>query len=824
MATIRTSIALYDGVTSPLASMNRAMNIVLNSFEAMQSASSHAIDTAAIQNAREELARAETAFDAIENEIRDANQQQSRFNNSVRQGGLDAGRLVSKFKTLAATIAGFAGIKKLIDISDEFASSNARLNILLDASDSMAGVKKELAASEITTNANVDASVSGSEAVNELKAGISNIRGSTDIVVNAVVNGADGINNLAGSIEQIPKSTNASVNAAVTGNAAVDALNMSLGQINKLTNAEVIVNISDNGSLEELQNKIMASAQRSRAAYFDVAGAVSKFGINAKDAFGSIDEVIKFTELVNKQFVIGGAGAQEQSAAMLQLTQAMASGVLRGEELNSVFEQAPLIIQNIADYLDKPIGSIRAMAADGLITADIVKNAMFAASDSINEQFESMPMTWAQIWVVMKNKALSIFSPILSKLNEIANSDRFMETADGILNALAAVAKATTILIGVLSAVGAFFVDNWSMISPFIYGIVGAITALTIATTIYNGVQGISNSLKAISAARDAIKGGATLAEAAATEMATGAQVGFNAALLACPLTWIILLIIVVVAAIYGIVHAINKAKGTTYSATGLIMGAFATLGAFIGNTVIMVYNIFADAANFIANVFNDPVAAVKMLFLNMSETILGYIQKMMQGIETMINKIPGVEIDITSKTDNILGWLNEKQTKVKAESGWKEYVSKIDYFDYTSAAKKGYDIGVSVKDKVTGIFDASALDKLGAMDYSSALNDLAGNTSTMNNALDDACGNTGNTAENTAAMRNALDSSKEELRLLREIAEREAINKFTTAEIKITMNNNNAISGNDDIDGFINELEIRTEEAITRLAEGDHI
>lgn len=144
----------------------------------------------------------------------------------------------------------------------------------------------------------------------------------------------------------------------------------------------------------ELQDMIMESANRSRASYQTTADAVAKMGIMAGDAFSSNEELIAFSELINKQFTIAGTSAAGIDAAMLQLTQAMSSGVLRGEELNSVFEQAPTIIQTIADYLGVPIGKIREMAAEGQITSTIVKNAMLASADEINAKFASMPMTF----------------------------------------------------------------------------------------------------------------------------------------------------------------------------------------------------------------------------------------------------------------------------------------------------------------------------------------------------------------------------------------------------------------------------------------------
>lgn len=300
------------------------MNIVLNSFEAMQRASGNSVDTSAIREAREELARAGAAFDSIEENIRNAGNQQDRFNRRIRDGTTAADGLWSKLKGIAATVGGLAAVKKILGVSDQLTSTNARLN-------------------------------------------------------------------------------------------------------------NAMINFDDGGSLTDLEKKVMASAQRSRTSYMDAASSIAKLGLNARDAFGSMDEVIAFQELINKQFIIGGASVQEQQAAMIQLTQAMASGVLRGEELNSVFEQAPGIIQSIADYLDVSIGEIRAMAAEGQLTADVVKNAMFAAADDIETKFSNMPKTWGQIWIGMKNKALSIFNPILNKVNQVANSEKFTQVTNGVI-------------------------------------------------------------------------------------------------------------------------------------------------------------------------------------------------------------------------------------------------------------------------------------------------------------------------------------------------------------------------------------------------------
>ena len=715
MATIRTAIALYDGVTSPLKSMHKAMNIVLNSFEAMQRASGNSVDTSAIREAREELARAGAAFDSIEQNIRDANDQQQRFNHSIRGGTSAADGLRQKMKGIAATVGGMIGLKQALETSDQLTQTNARLN-------------------------------------------------------------------------------------------------------------NALIKFDDGGSIKELEAKVMASAQRSRAYYMDTA-AVAKLGTNARDAFTNMDEVIAFSELVNKSFVIGGAGAQEQSAAMLQLTQAMASGVLRGEELNSIFENAPGIIQSIADYLDVSIGEIRAMAAEGQLTADVVKNAMFAAADDIETRFSNMPKTWAQIWTGMKNKALSIFAPILNKLNQIANSSKFETVSNGVIGALAAIASVATVVLDLLITGASWVVDNWGWIAPIVLGVAGAYIVLHGAVIAYNAVQTIGNTLAKISTARSAIKSGLTLAEAAATTTATGAQVGLNAALLACPITWIIIGIIALIALFYAAVAAVNHFAGTSVSATGIICGAFMAALAVIGNifvalwnlvvdVFVMIYNLVATVANFIGNVFNDPVGAVCRLFFDLADTVLSVLQALASAIDAIFgSNLSGA---VQGWRDSLGGWVNStfgKGTEVMAKMSADDM--KLGRFEYGAAFDMGYEFGQGVEDTVGGLFDFSAMDSLGA-DTLDAFN--------LGNTLDGIYGRAGDTAANTAATADALDIAEEDLAYLRDIAEREAINRFTTAEISVDMSGmQNNISNGMDLDGVISGLTEGVNEAIDSMAEGVH-
>lgn len=232
----------------------------------------------------------------------------------------------------------------------------------------------------------------------------------------AINEGTENANGLMGAIK-------GAVAAYLTVNTVKSALNAS----DELMQTTSRLNMMNDGvqTTQDLVNMVYVAAQDARGSFGDMADVVAWFGNNAKDAFSSSAEVVQFAGLVQKQMTIAGASTAEASNAMLQLSQALGSGVLRGDELNSIFEQAPNLIQNIADYLDAPIGKIREMAADGELSAGIVKNAIFAATDEINENFNSMPMTWGQIWTSMQNTATMAFQPVLQRINDIANSEQF---------------------------------------------------------------------------------------------------------------------------------------------------------------------------------------------------------------------------------------------------------------------------------------------------------------------------------------------------------------------------------------------------------------
>jgi len=576
--------------------------------------------------------------------------------------------------------------------------------------------------------------------------------------------------------------------------------------------------VDDGGSVDALEQKIMASAQRSRASYLGTMQTISKLGLQAGDAFNSNDELIRFTELLNKNFVIGGSSATEQAAAMYQLTQAMGSGRLQGDEYRSIIENAPMLAGAIEEYMRNVQGATGAMkdwSSEGLLTADVIKAAVFNSADEVEARFQQMPMTWGQVWTQMQNKAIAAFDPVLSKLNQVANSERFETVTDGIVSGLATIAAVAGVVLDLLISGGSLVVDNWSWLEPIVWGLVAAFVA-------YNTVALITNGLNAATALAEGVKAAALAMSTGATFAATVAQYGLNAALLACPITWIVLLIIALVAAFYAAVAAINHFAGTSLSATGIVMGAFAVAGAFIINLILGVvnfvigigvelYNLIATFANFFANVFNDPVGAIINLFAGMFDFILGIVQSAASLIDTVLgtdmsSAVAGFRNTVATKVEEIVGDQVEVMEKLNASD---YQIQRIEYGDAWAA---GNSLGRGIEDAVGGLFnfDLGAAENYGA-DSPFALDDISNNA-----AL---------TAANTGATADALTATTEELEYLRDIAERDAINRFTTAEVKIDMTGmQNRIEGGADLDGVISALTDGFTEALLTAAEGVHV
>lgn len=595
------------------------------------------------------------------------------------------------------------------------------------------------------------------------------------------------------------------------------------------TKARLNLVVDDGGSVTELESKIMASAQRSRAAYLDTAGAIASMGANAGSAFSGNDELIAFMEQVNKQFVIGGASAQGQQAAMLQLTQAMAAGALRGEELNSILENAPGIARAIESYMGVAEGSIKQYAEQGLITSEVVKNALFAVADDTNAKFENMPMTWGQVWTNMQNKALTALNPVLNKINQVANSNEFQTFADGAIGAFGSVAAAAGGLFDLMVGIGSGIVENWSWIEPIVWGLVAAFLA-------YNAVSLITGAINTGVAIATGVKAAADAMAAGTTFAATAAQYGLNAALLACPITWIVVGILALIVGIIALCNWIAKTTGMAATGFGVITGginvaiqAVKNAGLVVANVALGIWSALGAVCSNIGTAFHNVIANVQGWFYGLLSTALTVVD----GICAALNKLPFVEFDysgITAKADEYAA------KSAEAYGSTEDYTSVADAFSEgfqtfdtftegwaSDAFQAGSAWGDGIAEKVGGLFDfdLGGADKMGGgLDFSPSMaaNDYGGF------GMDQIGSDTGSIADSTGSMAHSMEISTEQLEYLRDIAERDAINRFTTAEVKIDMTGmTNKIDGNADLDGVLTTLTDGFAEALVTAAKGVH-
>lgn len=624
------------------------------------------------------------------------------------------------------------------------------------------------------------------------------------------------------------------IKRAVAAYISIQSVGKALNISDELVQTTSRLNMMNDGvqTTAELVNMVYAAAQDARGSFSQMADVVARFGNNAKDAFSSSEEVVAFADLIQKQMTIAGASTQEAANAELQLSQALGSGVLRGDELNSIFEQAPNLIQNIADYLDVPIGKIREMAADGELSADVVKAAIFSAADDINSKFNEMPMTWGQIWQSMQNTALIAFQPVLQRLNDLANSEAFQTFIQGAIEAMATLANILLNIFELVGTVGGFIADNWSVISPIIYGVIAALAVYAAYLGIVKGIEIASAAATAIHSVAMSAKIGVMAALTGQTMAATAAQMGYNGALYACPVVWIIVLIIALIAVIMAVCSAIAKMTGIANSGFGVITGGvnvviqfFKNLGLTVANIALGIGNAIAALASNMMTAFHNAICSVQSWFYNLLSTALSVIE----GICSALNKLPFVEFDysgISSAADDYAAKASEaagnKEDYQSISNAFNEGFTTFDAFQdgwASDAFNAGAAWGDGIADKVSNfslsdVFGQTDIPNVG--DYTSGFNDAIANSGVGDSI--------GNIDDNTGKIKDSLDVTEEDLKYLRDIAEQEAINRFTTAEINVDMSGmQNTVNSGDDIDGFMTKLTDSVNEAVDNMTEGVH-
>lgn len=482
------------------------------------------------------------------------------------------------------------------------------------------------------------------------------------------------------------------------------------------TNTNTRLGMITNSLAEQrsLQNDIFAAANRTRGSYTEMASAASKMRMLAGDSFGSNQEAVAFTELLTKSIKVSGAGTAEQNSAFLQISQAMAAGRLQGDEFRSVMENAPMVANAIAQYMGKSKGELKELSSQGLITADIVKNAMFQAAGDIEDRFSSMPMTFADIWQRIKNDGAQAFGGVFDKANAVLNSAGVQAALNNLIGLIYWAGEATEGFIDFCTAA-------WPMVSPFIWAAVAALGAYASAQIISNGLSLISAARFGAQAVGVGIYALSLWATTGATWAETTAMLGLNSALYACPIVWIVGLVLILVAAFYAGVAAVNHFTGATLSGTGIIGGVIGGFAAEVINYFIGIYNIIAAVANFFANVWNHPVSATKILFYDLAVTVIGYMSEMARSVEAIINRIPGVNVQISAGLDRFKAKIEGAAASAKSASDWNEIVKKKDFVNGADFVNKGYGIGKGLADRVSNPFSGFIpnLNGAGGMDYS---------------------------------------------------------------------------------------------------------
>lgn len=619
-------------------------------------------------------------------------------------------------------------------------------------------------------------------------------------------------------------------------------------------------------------------------------------------------------EQLNDQFIIAETEATGIEISMLQLVQVMSAGVLLGEEYSNILGQIPNILQLIAAYMEIPKGQLKDMAAQGQITANSIATAMSTAVDTTKAKFESMPKKFSEVLEFLQGQVLLSVQPLLGlmtdllngeaitsisdaitgisdkiaeKISTLVNSEEFITFTDTLISGLQLVSWIALETIDVLAGAAGIIADNWSWLAPIILGVAAALLVYAGSLALVKMAEIIGTAIKIIMCLANLAYAAATGTAVSATLEHTAAQYGLNVAILSCPLVWIIFLIIALIAIFYAVIAAINKFAGTSISATGIICGIFMLALAVIGNILItllnfvinifaVIWNFIAAFANFLANVFNDPVGAIARLFFDLADVVLGVLETLASAVDTIFGPIFGWDLSgaIAGWRESLGDWADKtfgKGEEVMKKIDVKDLRSKP--FDYRSAWDKGYSFGSGIDESIEN-FDPSSLfgqdnmpstdeymDKLlnggsggdlgenggGSLGENggSSLGEIGGSLGAIGGDLGAIGGGLGtigignfgeiggslegigagveDIAGNTGAIADSMDITEEDLKYLRDIAEQEVLNRFTTAEIQIEQTNHNNFKNGNDLDGIVSGLTEAVNEAVVIMTEGVH-
>lgn len=798
MAGISTSIQLQDRMSSVLNSITQSMSLMLSTFEDAQAVSDKGLGAASMEAARQSVSQASAELVKYREEMEQLhntpapepvmpvwnspasspvfmNSGAERFAAEFGEADRMAQQLYqtqqeisAKAKSMNVAPAGMQG--DLIGLESRMQSIATRVQQLNQIPVNLRSDK---------TNAELEQLRGQLEKANESQEALNNAMSKMDISaandayrrLNSILDNTerdirDNINNQERFNQSVRNGAEAAsgLESNLRGIAAGLMAAFSIQKIGQLsdsvTQTTARLNLMNDGlqSTEQLNQMIFASAQRARAPYMDTANSIAKMGLNAGNAFNSNAELIAFMEQINKQFVIGGATAQEQSNAMIQLSQAMAAGALRGEELNSILDAAPGIARAIEQAMGWAEGSIKQYAEKGKVSAQVVKNAMLSMAEETNEKFNSMPMTFSQVITAVQNSLLQTFWPVIQMIGQ-----------------------------------GATFINkNWETIAPIFYGAAAGIMAAALAWGVYTAVAWLS--------------------------------VAANQALLISmlPFIWVAVIIGIIVAAIYKWVQSVGGLRVAWLICVNAVLTQLGRMRLGLLNAQINMQN---SIDNMIYGFSNLRAGALNALG-NLKASGLMILQGFVNGAIKMINDLINSVNSITGASIPTISWVADFGSKAVLEEAGKQQQRAADLADLKNKNEKEAKNRQSHKENLERQLEAERMQRLA--DLEKAKNSAAAKADEGNQsyggALEDIAGNTGGAAKDTAAIADQLDIMDEDLKYMRDAAEQEIINRFTLAELKVDVNNNNTLTKQTDFDDMGNYLAAFTGEFLQIAAEGGHI
>lgn len=841
MATIKSQMALNDGMSVVLKKITAALDTTLSSFEQIQRASGNAMDVDEIEAARGALADASNAVDEMADNYRRAAQEEERLNQGIHEGTSALDGMVTKVVSLVGAYMSLSAIKGFatssMDAANVQINAQRQLRTVLNnmgAEDDFNALVDETSGNTLENTLALDTT----EAVGNYKALADMADGAElgNTLTLATEGAANGYTGLADSVDGVELGNTLTLDtdpaqAAYTAfTAGVDG-----GWVSMEVQA-------DTGQATAAYDAILAKASEIQGAgiYGDeamIAGA-AEFATYFSDANAILSMMDTLTDYA---MGMSGGGALDTEAMVDYATglgkimsgsyDAMTKkGFEFTDTQKAIIEGTATEAQIVAELGEEYLGMSQDMQAAAAINAVIAEGwgGLYEAMSNTPEG-KIIQLNNA-LGDIKENVGAGIYPAVLNFINVFQQNLPQIETAAmGLATMLGFVISLLTGMVEGAIAFGTAVSDNWSWIGPIVYGIVAALGAYVAVLTVYNAVQAITTGLKAAAAFQETVHAAAVAMSTGATFAATAAQYGFNAALLACPITWIVVAVIALVAGIMALCNWIAKTTGVAQTGFGVLTGginvviqAVVNAGLVVANIALGIWNALGAVCSNIGTAFHNVISNVQSWFYGLLATAL----RVVEGICAALNKLPFVEFDysgITSKADEYAAKsaeaANNKEEYTSVAEAFSEGFGTFDAYSEgwaSDAFQAGAAWGDGVADTVGGMFDGLGYEP-------GTIEDFA-NQGFDGFAMDGLGNDVGEIADNTGGMAHALDVSGEELKYLRDIAERDAINRFTTAEVKVDFSGmTNKIDSNMDLDGVIRELTDGFSEALVTAAEGVH-